>query len=70
MPVEDKRGSWYSICPKAIFSAVVGLSAGAGAVSGNASQFAAEAAFTAPAIATLQSKAQYRLQLYDMPPAR
>jgi hypothetical protein len=37
VPVEDKRGSWYKILPNSTFSAVVGLSAGAGAVVGKAS---------------------------------
>ncbi len=38
VPVEDKRGSWYSIFPSSTFSSVVGLSDGAGATVGNASQ--------------------------------
>ncbi|SJM96374.1 hypothetical protein CRENPOLYSF1_890044 [Crenothrix polyspora] len=37
VPVEDKRGSWYSILPNAILASVVGLPAGAGAVVGKAS---------------------------------
>src|SRR5690606_41456360 len=35
VPVDEKRGSKYSILPSSTLDAVVGLSAGAGAVSGN-----------------------------------
>jgi hypothetical protein len=37
VPVEDRRGSWYSILPNAILASVVGLPAGAGAMVGKAS---------------------------------
>ncbi len=36
VPLDDSRGSKYSILPSSTLSAVVGLSAGAGATSGNA----------------------------------
>ncbi len=35
VPVEDRRGSKYSILPSSTLAAVVGLSAGAGALSGS-----------------------------------
>jgi hypothetical protein len=47
VPVDDKRGSWYNICPSSTLASVVGLSAGAGAVVGKVS--AAETVETQPA---------------------
>src|SRR5512140_827499 len=35
LPLDDRRGSKYSILPSSTLAAVVGLSAGAGATSGN-----------------------------------
>src|SRR5512140_1332138 len=46
LPLDDSRGSKYSILPSSTLAAVVGLSAGAGATSGNACQ--GPAAATAP----------------------
>lgn len=50
LPLDDSRGSKYSILPSSTLSAVAGLSAGAGATSGSACQEPVAAAITAKGV--------------------